>query len=352
MLIVNTPGTWDHVFSPLRHAEWHGCTPTDLVFPAFLFIIGVSMWFSFEKYGRQLSPELLIKILKRTALLVLLGLLLAKFPFFWKNFETWRFPGVLVRLGSCYGIASFLVILLPQRILVGVFAVILLGYWAELYFFNPAAPFELETNLVRYLDLMIFGENHIWHGKGIAFDPEGFLSTFPAVCTVIFGWWSGQILQKNSLQKMESVRRLLQFGVILGAVGLVWDLVFPINKYLWTSSYVLYSGGISMVFLAAAVWVLDVKNWERGTRFFQIIGANPLFAFILSGLLTKTMLSVSWLDASKASGKTNVYGWVYENIFAKIDGGAFGSFLFSLVFMLLVWMVCWILYRREIFIKI
>jgi predicted acyltransferase len=352
MLIVNTPGTWEHVFAPLRHAEWHGCTPTDLVFPAFLFIIGVSMWFSFEKYQRKLSSEISFKISKRAGLLILIGVLLSKFPFYWENIEKWRFPGVLVRLGLCYGIASFLVILLRKRVLQVAFVLLLLGYWVALFLFDPIAPYELATNLVRFLDLKIFGENHIWRGKGIPFDPEGFLSTFPAVCTVLMGWWSGEILQKNGYNKLEVVRKLLFWGVLAGVLGCVLDFSFPINKYLWTSSFVLYSGGISMILLAASVWLLEVKEWTIGTSFFKIIGANSLFAFMLSGLLVKSMLNITWQDVSKKSGTSNVYRFIYENFFAKIETGAFGSLLFALTFMLLVWVVCWGLYRKKIFIKL
>jgi predicted acyltransferase len=352
MLIVNMPGTWEHVFAPLEHANWHGCTPTDLVFPAFLFLIGVSMWFSFEKYQRQLSSAITLKILKRTALLILLGLLLTKFPFYFKNPHLWRFPGVLVRLGVCYGMASFLVILLHRWALQATFVLILLGYWVALFLFDTLAPYELSSNLVRFVDLYVFGENHIWKGKGSPFDPEGLFSTFPAVCTVLMGWWSGQILQKNDYNKIEVVRQLLLWGTISGVIGWLWDFTFPINKYLWTSSYVLYSGGLSMIFLATIVWLLEVKEATIGTAFFKIIGANSLFAFVLSGFLVKTMLNITWEDATKKSGTSNVYRWIYENIFAKINGTELGSLLFALAFMLFVWAVCWVLYRKKIFIKI
>lgn len=353
MLIVNTPGSWQHVFPPLLHAEWHGCTLTDMVFPAFLFIIGVSMWFSFEKYGRRLSRPVFFKILRRAGLLVLLGLLLAKFPFFWENLDKWRFPGVLQRLGLCYGLAAVLVLSFPNRLLVLVAAILLLSYWAALWFFNPADPFSLENNLVRQLDLLVFGENHIWKGKGIPFDPEGLLSTQPAIVTVLLGWWSGQILSKNLSDKFETVRSLLLFGVAIGAAGLAWSMVFPLNKYLWTSSYVLYTGGICMVVLAATVWAADIQNWRGGVaRFFQIYGSNALFAYLLAGVLVKTMLSISWLDASKKSGKGNVFGWIYENVFAQIEAGKTGSLLFALTFMMLVWLVCWILWRRRWFFKL
>jgi predicted acyltransferase len=352
MLIVNTPGTWEHVFAPLRHADWHGCTPTDLVFPAFLFIIGVSMWFSFEKYQRKLSSEISYKILKRAGLLILMGILMSKFPFYWENIEKWRFPGVLVRLGLCYGIASFLVILLHKRALQVLFVLLLLGYWVALFLHDPIAPYELSSNLVRFIDLKIFGENHIWRGKGIPFDPEGLLSTFPAVCTVLMGWWSGEILQKNGYNKLEVIRKLLHWGVLAGTLGFILDFSFPINKYLWTSSFVLYSGGISMILLAVSVWILEVKEWTKGTFFFKVIGANSLFAFILSGLLVKSMLNITWQDVSKKSGTSNIYRFIYENVFAKIDIGAIGSLLFALTFMLLVWGVCWMLYKRKIFIKL
>lgn len=351
MLIVNTPGTWSKVYGPLLHADWHGCTLTDLVFPSFMFIIGVSMWFSFEKYGRRLNRAILWKVGKRTLILFSLGLLLAAFPFFGKDLENLRILGVLQRLALGYGFAALLALTLPGRWLVGAAIALLFGYWGILIWGAPPLedPYSLVHNVVRRFDFEVLGAHHMWKGKGIPFDPEGILSTLPAIVTVLLGWWSGQIMQKRQAQKMLAVRDLLTWGIVLGVAGMVWDYAFPINKSLWTSSFVLYTGGLSMIFLAFSVWALDILDGKRYARFFLVFGANPLFAYILAGLLTKTMLLIKWTE-----GEENYtgYKWLYQTIFAPIDNGPLGSLLFALTFLMVVWSVCLVLYRRKIYVKI
>lgn len=351
MLVVNTPGTWDHVFAPLEHADWNGCTPTDLVFPSFMFIIGVSMWFSFEKYGRRFNRELGLKILKRTLLLFFIGLLLAKFPFYWKDWDKLRIMGVLARLAFGYGLAAILAVTLPGRWLAGAAGALLFGYWALLYGFALPGedPYGLTGNAVRRLDLALLGPDHLWHGKGIPFDPEGILSTLPAIVTVLLGWWSGQIMQRRQSEKILAVRDLLAWGCVLAVAGLVWDAAFPINKSLWTSTFVLYAGGISMILLAFSVWMLDVAEARRSVQYFLVFGANPLFAYVLAGLLTKTMIRIEWMEGEE---KMTVYKWIYHHVFQPIEGGAFGSLLFALCFLMVCWSVCLVLYRRKIFVKI
>lgn len=352
MLIVNTPGTWDHVYAPLRHADWHGCTPTDLVFPSFMFIIGVSMWFSFEKYGRRPSWALGWKVLRRTLILFALGLVLAAFPFVGKDLESLRIMGVLQRLALGYGLASLLALIVPGRWLMGAAAALLLGYWGLLLYMAPPLedPFGLVHNGVRQFDLEVLGAKHLWRGKGIAFDPEGILSTLPAIVTVLLGWWSGQLLQRRQDDKVSAVRDLLLWGAVLATVGLAWDFVFPINKSLWTSSFVLYTGGVSMLLLAFSVWALDVAGGQRYAKFFLVFGANPLFAYVLAGLLTKTLLNIKWFEAG--GKEMTAFGWIYANVFKPIENGAFGSLLFALAFVLLCWSVCLVLYRRKIYVKI
>lgn len=351
MLIVNNPGTWSNIYSPLEHADWNGCTPTDLVFPSFMFIIGVSMWFSFEKYGRTLNQAMSRKIVKRTLLLFALGLLLAKFPYFWKNWENLRIMGVMQRLGLGYGLAALLALTLPPRWLFGAAASLLLGYWAILVWgVAPGLdPFSLTDNVVRQVDLALLGPNHLWKGKGLPFDPEGILSTLPAIVTVLLGWWSGQIMQRRMEQKILAVRDLLGWGIVLAVVGLAWDSAFPINKSLWTSTFVLYTGGLSMILLAFSVWALDLANGRKYIQFFLVFGANPLFAYMLAGVLAKTLINIRWMEGEE---KMSLFGWFYEAVFKQIEGGKFGSLLFALTFMLICWLVCLYLYRRKIYIKI
>ncbi|MCS7036784.1 MAG: DUF5009 domain-containing protein [Saprospiraceae bacterium] len=351
MLVVNTPGTWAHVYSPLLHADWHGCTPTDLVFPSFLFIVGVSMHFSFSKYGQADRAFLLRKALRRAALLFGLGLLLAWYPFWGKSLSELRVLGVLQRIGLCYGLASLLVLYLSPRGVFWISVAILLGYWGVLsWSVAPGAdPFSLEDNLARRIDLAVLGAAHLWKGKGLPFDPEGLLSTLPAVVTVLMGWQSGRVMLRSGGEKVKTIKTLSLTGAALVALGWVWHSFFPINKSLWTSSFVLYTGGLSMVLLALSVWVVDVLRWQRGLRFFLVFGANPLFAYLLSGLLVKTMLSIRWMEGEE---KMNAYRWLYQRVFVPIEPYKAGSLLFALFFLMVCWSVCWVLYRRGIYIKI
>lgn len=352
MIIVNTPGTWEYVYAPLRHADWHGCTPTDLVFPSFMFIIGVSMWFSFEKYGRKWSPEAGKKILKRTAILFLLGFLMNKYPVFWKDFDQWRIMGVLQRLGLGFGLASVLVLNVPRRPLMWIAGGMLLLYWGLMYWFGTpgADPYALDSNAVLRLDRWLLGETHLWHGERIYFDPEGVLSTLPAIVTVLLGWWSGELMAARGPQKSQLVRDLLIYGVICGAIGLLWDPFFPINKKLWTSSYVLYVGGLSMIFLAGSVWLTEIRGWQRGVDFFQSIGSNPLFAYLLSEVVAISLFAIQW---KTADGKDqSAFSWIYETVFKPIGSGEFSSLLFALCFAMFCWGICRYLYIKKIYIKI
>ncbi|MCC6411189.1 MAG: hypothetical protein IT270_06000 [Saprospiraceae bacterium] len=352
MILVNTPGTGEFVYAPLRHADWHGCTPTDLVFPSFMFIIGVSMWFAFGKFDRKWSAEAGIKILKRTALLFFIGLILNNFPRVWDHWDTWRIMGVPQRLALGYGLASVLVLNFERRTLLWISGTILVVYWAMLYFLGlPGAdPYALDANAVLRFDRFLFTDAHLWKGERIPFDPEGVLSTLPAVVTVLLGWFSGGMLQRRGEQKDALVRDLLLFGLAIGFAGLLWDLTFPINKKLWTSSYVLYAGGMSMILLAACIWFLDVRGWRNGAGFFLTFGANALFAYVLSEALVMLWADIRWV--TEAGTAMDVRSWIYITLFRPLEGGAFSSFLFAVVYTLLCWLFCRWLYVRNIYIKL
>jgi len=357
MILVNTPGNGEFMYPQLRHAVWHGCTFTDLVFPSFMFIIGVSMWFSFAKYDRKWSAEAGWKILRRSTLLFLIGLILNNFPFLWENWDTWRIMGVPQRLALGYGIASVLVLTCERRVLLGLSAAFLLLYWGLLnWFVLPGSdPYQASGSAVLQLDRWLFGEAHLYQERVIAnmpriyFDPEGVLSTLPAVVTVILGWLSGELMTFRARQKDLLVRDLLTFAVILGFVGLAWDLFFPINKKLWTSAYVLYVGSLSMIFFALSIWLIDIKGWRKGTGFFLTFGANSLFAYFLSEALIITLGAITWGEGDAA---TNAKDWIYNTVFQSLAPTPLGSFLFSLGYMLLCWLVCRWLFVRKIFIKI
>jgi len=225
-------------------------------------------------------------------------------------------------------------------------------YWGLLHFGGvPGSdPYSLDFNAVLRLDRWMLGDAHLYHGERIAFDPEGLLSTIPSVVTVILGWLAAEVLHQRSERPDLAVRDLLAYGVICGFIGLTWDLFFPINKKLWTSSYVLYAGGLSMILLAASVWLLDVRKWRSGAGFFFTFGANPLFAYVLSEALVISWFSISWVQSNEV--RTNVQEWIFNHAFAPIDPHQLGSFLFAFAYMLLCWAVCRWLYVRKIFIKI
>jgi predicted acyltransferase len=350
MIVVNTPGTWEHVYAPLRHAKWHGCTPTDLVFPFFLFIVGVASWFSFSKLGDQPASVLAKKIVRRTVLIFLIGLALNAYPFFNADWSTLRIMGVLQRIALAYGAGAFLCVFLPRQRLPFVAAAILTGYWLAMWLGATGDPYALETNLARRIDLALLTAPHLYKGFGIPFDPEGLFSTLPAAVTVMAGYWTGSIINAKGDDRAGLVLELFRFGVIAGVAGLLFDLIFPINKPLWTSSYVLYTAGLALIFLAFCIWALDIRGWQAPARPFLVFGANPLFAYVLAGVLVKTLLQIKYADASGEA--RSLFSLIYKNVFYPINNAEFGSLLFALCYATLIWSVCWVLWKKKIFIKI
>ena len=353
MILVNTPGTWAHVYAPLRHAKWHGCTLTDLVFPFFLFIVGTAMRFSFRKYDFILSTALTRKILRRVFIIFLCGLFLSAFPFIsqdwdWSHF---RIMGVLQRIGLAYGCAAFLVLVLNRNQIIKVSGIILLTYWFLLLvsgWINGVEPYGLEFNLPRMVDLAILGNSHLYRGAGIPFDPEGLLSTIPAVVTVLIGYLTGIMLQ-GKIDGIEKVKNILKAGIGIATVGWLWGLFFPLNKQLWTSSYVLYTGGLAMLILAICVWIIDFKECNKLVRPFVIFGTNSIFLFVASGLWVKTMLIVHFsMKGKSVSG----YKYLYETFFQSMVGDINGSLLFALFHVGMWWLILYWMHRKKIFIKI
>jgi predicted acyltransferase len=348
MIIVNTPGSWDYVYAPLRHAEWNGCTPTDLVFPFFLFIVGVSTWYSLKKYGHEISSGSVLRIVRRTVTIFAIGLLLAIFPYFGRDYSSLRIMGVLQRIALAYGIASMLCLTIRRDYLWIVVAVILLLYWALLAFFGGADPFSLEANLVRKVDIALLGKNHLYTGFGIPFEPEGLLSTLPAVGTVIIGYYTGELIGKKSASS-KTVLKLLLLGAGSAGLGLLWNLLFPINKPLWTSSYVLFSAGLAMALLSLIYLIADVWKIQRWGTFFMVFGMNALFAYFLSGIWTRLML---FIKIQSGTSKITLYTWFYEKVCVPVAGHMNGSLMFALVQVLLIWGLALILYRKKILIRL
>jgi len=345
MIIVNAPGSWDYVYPPLRHSSWHGCTPTDLVFPFFLFIVGVAMWFSFRKYGHEINAGSLLRISRRTLAIFAIGILLAILSNLGRGFSTLRIMGVLQRIALAYGIASLICLTVRRDYLWIVTAAMLIIYWVLLALFGGAEPYGLETNLVREIDIAILGESHLYTEYGIPFDPEGLLSTLPSICTVIIGYFTGEILGKGTASG-KTVLKLLLYGASSTGLGLLWSLLFPINKPIWTSSYVLYTAGLAMIVLAVIYFLADVLKFRKWGTFFTVFGINALFSYILAGVLAGLMYII------KIQPDMNVYSWFYEKLCVPVAGNINGSLMFALIQMLIVWMVALVLYRKKIMIKL
>ncbi len=344
MIIVNTPGTWSHVYAPLRHASWHGCTPTDLVFPSFLFISGVAMWYSLRKYNFEFSWESLWRIIRRVLLIFAAGLFLNIFPNFARDYSTLRIMGVLQRIALAWGLGAILVLLIKRNYIWIATAVLLFGYWALMFFAGGADPYSLETNFARTVDIAVFGENHLYRGFGVPFDPEGLLSTLPATATVLLGFMAGGLISSSG-KTWKTPGWLTVAGVVLIGAGLLWGQYFPINKPIWTSSYVLYTAGIAMVILALLFIIIDMWELKGWTGFFNTFGSNALFTYVLAGIWTKIMLTVK-------IGEISLYGWIFKNLCSPLFAEQkLASLLFAIMQVLIVWVFGYILYRKKIYIK-
>lgn len=353
MIIVNTPGSGAQPFAMLNHAAWHGFTPTDLVFPSFLFAVGNAMSFSMKKFSQMENSAVLAKIFKRTLLIFLLGYLMYWFPFFSYNdgggislspIANTRILGVLQRIALCYGIVSLLIHYLSTKSVVIISALFLIGYWAALLLFGDAAdPFSMTGNAGQYLDLYVLGDKHMYHGEGIAFDPEGILSTIPSCVNVIIGYLAGKFIQEKG-KGFETISKLLLAGGALILVAICLNPVFPINKKLWTSSFVLITCGLDLVIIGALIYVVEVKSYIKWTGFFTVFGKNPLFIYIVSEVLL-TIIGVIFPGL-------NFNAWISSRFFQVIAPGPVGSLLFAICFMLTCWLVGYILDKRKIYIRV
>lgn len=349
MILVNNPGSWGHIYAPLKHAAWHGCTPTDLVFPFFLFVVGVSMFFSFSKYGNTLNKESLLKIGKRTLLIFAIGLFLNSFPQWAADFSKLRIMGVLQRIALAYGIGAIIVLASPRKYLPYIGGAILLLYWGLLYSLGGTDPFSLKGNVTPVIDAAVLGTAHLYRGFGIPFDPEGLFSTIPAIVTVIIGYLIGSVVKET--EKKRVPKTLILFGGAAIVAGLIWALVFPINKPLWTSSYVLYTAGWACLVLSLLIWIIDLKGFSKWTSFFVVFGMNPLFIFALSGLWARIlgrMIHFTDPDGKVISGSTKLY----RDVFLPMAGDINGSLLFAISHVVIFWLIGYVLYKKKIFIKV
>lgn len=364
MILVNTPGSWSHIYRPLAHAQWHGVTPTDLVFPFFLFAVGNAMAFVMPRLEAAGPSAFWKKVTRRFLLIFLIGLALNWYPFVRydgdgqlviKTFDKLRILGVLQRIALSYFFASLLIHLFKAKGAFMAGSIMLLAYWLLcLGFGEPSDPYSLNGYFGTAVDKWILGEDHLYRGEGVPFDPEGIMSTIPSIVQVLSGYLAGNyIIQKGKTWEMLS--NLFVAALLLIFAGLCWDLTFPINKKIWTSSYVLYTAGLAMSVLGIMMYLIEFRKimgfWSR---FFDVFGKNPLFIFVLSGVVAKTYGLFRIADGMK-DGKPVYRGlgnWMYEHIFSPAFGQMNGSLLYAIFHILIFWFICRWLDRKMIYIRV
>ena len=364
MILVNNPGSWGHIYAPLRHAEWNGLTPTDLIFPFFMFIMGISTFISLRKFNFEFSVPTLRKILKRTFVIFLIGLglswlgvsfgtyhgLAADNLGFWErlgrsvtNFEHLRILGVMQRLALTYGITSLIAIFIKHKYIPYIIAVGLIGYFLLLLFGNGFATEGY--NILAVTDQSILGLNHMYTEFGL--DPEGILSTIPAVCHVLIGFYCGKILMETK-DNQQRMLHLFIIGAILTFSGFLLSYGCPINKKIWSPTFVLTTCGLGATFLSLLIWIIDVKGYKKWSVFFESFGVNPLFIYVLAGVMA-TILESMYLNCQEVMSIKDCF---YTQILKSICGDYFGSLIYALCFISILWTIGNILYKRKIFIKI
>ncbi len=353
MIIVNTPGSDATAFAPLKHAGWFGFTPTDLVFPSFLFAVGNAQSFAVKKWVAISQKEIMGKIFRRTALIFLLGYLMYWFPFFKISdghivpfyFSQTRVWGVLQRIALTYCIASLMIYFLKEKWVVYIIVFILIAYWAVLYLGGShGAYLSLQGNAVYRLDQYLLGNDHLYHGEGVPFDPEGLLSTFPAIGNVVAGYLTGKYLQDNPKEpyRLLSVAVL---GFLLLCIAYFWNYAFPISKKLWTSPFTLLTVGLDMLIIIVIIYFAEIKAYNgKWTNFFIIPGKNPLVIYLFSELMAVIMFMVP-------AGNVSLYDWIFLHFFIGFSPYV-GSLLQAIAFMFVCWCLGYLLDRRKIYIRI
>jgi predicted acyltransferase len=358
MILVNNPGSWTHIYAPLKHAEWHGCTPTDLIFPFFLFIVGVSISYALgSKKGYMSHSKLIMTALKRALILFGLGLFLNLFPKVFTEpmeaFQTVRIPGVLQRIAVVFFITAVIFIKTNPKTQLRLLIGILVAYWAMMTMIPVPgvgyANLEKETNLGAWLDRSLLTEAHLWRSAK-TWDPEGILSTLPAIGTGLFGVLVGSWLKRKDREESVKISWMFSIGILAVILGLIWDLCFPINKALWTSSFVLYAGGLATIGLALCYWLIDVQGYKKGTKPFVVYGVNAITVFFLSGLIPRilTMIKVNMPDGTTVNSREWMYETFFSPYFSPINASLAGAVTF-----ILIWLgILWWMYNKKIIIKV
>lgn len=374
MILVNNPGSWEHIYGPLEHAPWHGCTPTDLVFPFFLFAVGNAMAFVMPRLESAGTAAFMRKVFTRTLLIFAIGLFLNWWPFVkWSGdhlvFKYWvdpqnpesgiRILGVLQRIALCYFFASLIVYFFKLRGAFVIGVIILLLYWLLCLVGNPADPFSLAGWFGTDIDKKILGIPHMYKGEGVAFDPEGIMSTLPAIVQVLFGYFVGNYIQQKG-KNHEMLSSLMVAACVLVFTGFMWDQVFPINKKIWTSSYVLYTSGLAIFTLGVVIYLVEFKEKKPfWGHFFIVFGKNPLFIFFLSGFLPRLLALLRWPTGAKPDGSkiyTSTLPWFYNHICKPIgdwtNNAKNGSLLFALFIVTFMWLIAWWMDRKKWYVRV
>jgi len=358
MILVNNPGDWSHIYAPLEHAAWNGCTPTDLIFPFFLFIVGVSVVFAMEtkKADPANHKKLMLNVLRRAITIMLLGWLLSAYPGYnfekhhFINLHTLRIPGVLVRIGIVFGICASIYLNTTRKTQLWLFWIFLIGYYLIMTLVPVPgfghASLQPETNLGAWIDRTLIGEAHLWK-ESKTWDPEGLLGTIPACGTTLFGILIGTWLKRKDEDEATKIAWMFSTGLGAVCLGLLWDLFFPINKALWTSSYVLYAGGLATLGLAFCYWIIDVQGYNRFVKPAVVYGVNAIFVFAFSAILVRT-LGFIHVTEKRLTLSQYIFQTVFKPHFSPVNASLAWAICFNLLFMLILW----IMYNRKIFIKV
>lgn len=368
MILVNNPGSWGNIYPPLAHAAWNGLTPTDLVFPFFMFIMGASTFFSLRKYDFKFSGSALLKIVRRTVVIFLIGIAIAlfgktlaglsrgeSFLVAINKFDTLRILGVMPRLAICYCAAAIAALTVKHRYIPALIALILVIYSALLITGNGFV--FSDSNIISIVDHKILGPNHMYSdtidGVTLKFDPEGLLSTIPAIAHVLIGFMAGLMIM-DTKDNDKRIERLFILGTILTFTGFLMDYGMPINKKIWSPSYVLVTCGLASSFLALLIWIIDIKGYRKWCRFFESFGVNPLFLYVLAGVLSIIIANIHVATTAAESGTMSLKGCIYTQCLVPLcgDDKTLASLCFAILFVALNWGIGYILYKKKIYIKI
>jgi predicted acyltransferase len=369
MLLVNNPGTWSDIYAPLRHAEWNGLTPTDLVFPFFMFIMGVSTYFSLRKYNFKLSAAAALKIVRRTVVIFAIGMAIAWLARFlralsggeatlWQainNFDAMRALGVMQRLALCYGFGSIIALLFKGKSLKWVVAIILAIY-AFLLWIGNGYEFS-NNNIVSIVDHSVFGAKHMYSDTvgdvTLDFDPEGLLSTLPAIAHMLIGYICGSIIFAAKDNKTR-INKLFIIGTSLSFVGFLFAYGMPINKKIWSPTFVITTCGLAASLLALLIWIIDIKGYKTWCRFFEAFGINPLFMYVLGSVLSLFLSFIKVPYYLAADGCISLHGWIFEVCCMPLAAYniTLASLFYAILFVCINWCFGYILYKNKIYIKI